>query len=165
MERNLTTALSYFKRAAELGSGDGLVNAGLMLRGGMGCERNISEAYGYFVRCAAMNHQSCQYNAAMIEAAGEPELGIPRDCDRAAARMRQVAEVGKWMSPMADGLKAHLAGEDATARWLYDHAAAMGVAQAKYNAAFLHEQRARSCLLYTSPSPRDKRQSRMPSSA
>ena len=144
VERNLTTALSYFKRAAELGSGDGLVNAGLMLRGGMGCERNISEAYGYFVRCAAMNHQSCQYNAAMIEAAGEPELGIPRDCDRAAARMRQVAEVGKWMSPMADGLKAHLAGEDATARWLYDHAAAMGVAQAKYNAAFLHEQRARS---------------------
>ena len=85
VERNLTTALSYFKRAAELGSGDGLVNAGLMLRGGMGCERNISEAYGYFVRCAAMNHQSCQYNAAMIEAAGEPELGIPRDCDRAAA--------------------------------------------------------------------------------
>ena len=144
VERNLTTALSYFKRAAELGSGDGLVNAGLMLRGGMGCERNISEAYGYFARCAAMNHQSCQYNAAMIEAAGEPELGIPRDCDRAAARMRQVAEVGKWMSPMADGLKAHLAGEDATARWLYDHAAAMGVAQAKYNAAFLHEQRARS---------------------
>ena len=144
VERNLTTALSYFKRAAELGSGDGLVNAGLMLRGGMGCERNISEAYGYFARCAAMNHQSCQYNAAMIEAAGEPELGIPRDCDRAAARMRQVAEVGKWTSPMADGLKAHLAGEDATARWLYDHAAAMGVAQAKYNAAFLHEQRARS---------------------
>ena len=144
VERNLTTALSYFKRAAELGSGDGLVNAGLMLRGGMGCERNISEAYGYFVRCAAMNHQSCQYNAAMIEAAGEPELGIPRDCDRAAARMRQVAEVGKWMSPMADGLKAHLAGDDATARWLYDHAAAMGVAQAIYNAAFLHERRARS---------------------
>ena len=146
VEKNLTTALSYFKRAAELGSGDGLVNAGLMVRGGMGCARNVSEAYGYFIRCAAppMAHQSCQYNAAMIEAAGEPELGIPRDCEMAVARMRQVAEVGRWMSPMADGLKAHLAGEHAAARWLYDHAATMGVAQAKYNAAFLHEARARN---------------------
>ena len=79
-----------------------------------------------------------------IEAAGEPELGIPRDGEMAVARMRQVAEVGRWMSPMADGLKAHLAGEHAAARWLYDHAATMGVAQAKYNAAFLHEARARN---------------------
>ena len=30
---------------------------------------------------------------------------------------------------------------------------------------YLHVGHAKSCLLYTSPSPRDKRQSRMPSSA
>ena len=30
---------------------------------------------------------------------------------------------------------------------------------------FFKDQRANNCLLYTSPSPRDKRQSRMPSSA
>ena len=30
---------------------------------------------------------------------------------------------------------------------------------------YLHASRYRGCLLYTSPSPRDKRQSRMPSSA
>ena len=33
------------------------------------------------------------------------------------------------------------------------------------NLLMISEQQLKSCLLYTSPSPRDKRQSRMPSSA
>ena len=33
------------------------------------------------------------------------------------------------------------------------------------DAGYVHTARSRNCLLYTSPSPRDKRQSRMPSSA
>ena len=35
----------------------------------------------------------------------------------------------------------------------------------EYPEMCLHERLSRLCLLYTSPSPRDKRQSRMPSSA
>ena len=46
-----------------------------------------------------------------------------------------------------------------------DDIAVIGVGEilAKYN--FLKERINNTCLLYTSPSPRDKRQSRMPSSA
>ena len=42
---------------------------------------------------------------------------------------------------------------------------ALGALHANATTKDAEEFRARSCLLYTSPSPRDKRQSRMPSSA
>ena len=62
--------------------------------------------------------------------------------------------------------------DDAKASSLYEAAARGGHVKAMFAYAIsLDEGRglvrdpARACLLYTSPSPRDKRQSRMPSSA
>ena len=123
--KNETTALSYFRRAADLGNGDGSVNAGLMLRAGLGAERNVTAAHEHFERCARMNHVSCMYQAGIIEASGE--TGANRECAKAAGRFRAVAESGAWTAPLAEGLKAHLAGDTATARWMYDKGADMGV--------------------------------------
>ena len=55
-------------------------------------------------------------------------------------------------------------------RWLYDHFRNVGTLCGfeEYDAPVLERQelyKRKACLLYTSPSPRDKRQSRMPSSA
>ena len=139
--KNETTALSYFRRAADLGNGDGSVNAGLMLRAGLGAERNVTAAHEHFERCARMNHVSCMYQAGIIEASGE--TGANRECAKAAGRFRAVAESGAWTAPLAEGLKAHLAGDTATARWMYDKGADMGVPAARFNAAWLHDARAR----------------------
>ena len=146
VEKNETMALSYFRRAAELGNSDGIVNTGLMLRAGLGTTRNVTEAHQHFVKCANMDHPSCLYQAALLESVGE--AGVERNCQLAATRYRRVAEAGTWMAPLADGLKAHLAGNASLARWLYDHAATMGVPVARYNAAWLHEAHARHARVF-----------------
>jgi len=70
-----------------------------MLRAGIGGARNLTAAHQHFLQCAAMDHASCHYQAALLEASGEG--GIPRDCRSAAIRFRRVAEVGTWMEPLA----------------------------------------------------------------
>jgi len=61
--------------------------------------RYITAAHEHFLQCAAMDHASCHYQAALLEASGEG--GITRDCRSAAIRFRRVAEVGTWMEPLA----------------------------------------------------------------
>ena len=155
VEKNETKALEYFRRAARLGNGDGLVNAGLMLKGGIGCHKNVTAAYEMFARCAGepapggppSKHASCAYQAALVEASGEAAPGTPRDCAKAAARFRDVAENGEWMRTLAEALVAHLAGDAAKARWLYDRSAANGAVVARFNAAFLHEMKEREARI------------------
>ena len=155
VEKNETKALEYFRRAARLGNGDGLVNAGLMLKGGIGCDKNVTAAYEMFARCAGepapggppSKHASCAYQAALVEASGEAAPGTPRDCAKAAARFRDVAENGEWMRTLAEALVAHLAGDAAKARWLYDRSAANGAVVARFNAAFLHEMKEREARI------------------
>ena len=52
IRKNDTLALEYFRRAAELGNGDGLVNAGVMLRSGLGAPADVAAAHALFARCA-----------------------------------------------------------------------------------------------------------------
>ena len=168
VEKNETKALEYFRRAARLGNGDGLVNAGLMLKGGIGCDKNVTAAYEMFARCAGepapggppSKHASCAYQAALVEASGEAAPGTPRDCAKAAARFRDVAENGEWMRTLAEALVAHLAGDAAKARWLYDRSAANGAVVARFNAAFLHEMKEREARIASRGSratPRERR--------
>ena len=53
----------------------------------------------------------------------------------------------------------------ANAHWLWLSALVIAVDQFTKQLVVNHYELYESCLLYTSPSPRDKRQSRMPSSA
>ena len=141
--KNETLALEYFRAAAALGNGDGLVNAGTMLRSGLGAPADVAAAYGLFARCAELpgEHPACSYQAALIEAFGEG--GVSRDCDRAVARLRRVAEGGRWMAPLQEGMKAHLAGRRNEAAWLYEYASAGSLPAASFNAAWLGERDAR----------------------
>ena len=52
IRKNDTLALEYFRRAAELGNGDGLVNAGVMLRSGLGAPADVAAAHALFARGA-----------------------------------------------------------------------------------------------------------------
>ena len=143
IQKNDTLALEYFRAAAELGNGDGLVNAGTMLRSGLGAPADVAAAYALFARCAELpgEHPACSYQAALIEASGEG--GIPRDCDLAVSRLRRVAEGGQWMAPLQEGMKAHLAGRRNEAAWLYEYASAGSLPAASFNAAWLGERDAR----------------------
>jgi len=143
IQKNDTLALEYFRRAAELGNGDGLVNAGTMLRSGLGAPADVAAAHALFARCAELpgEHPACSYQAALIEASGEG--GVPRDCDLAVARLRRVAEGGQWMAPLQEGMKAHLAGKKNEAGWLYEYASASSLPAASFNAAWLAERDAR----------------------
>ena len=60
---------------------------------------------------------------------------------------------------------AHAEGKDVGARVHQVEVPEPDVAAIRARAGLSQAEFARSCLLYTSPSPRDKRQSRMPSSA
>ena len=143
IHKNDTLALEYFRRAAELGNGDGLVNAGVMLRSGLGTPADVAAAHALFARCAELpgEHPACSYQAALIEASGEG--GVPRDCDLAVARLRRVAEGGRWMAPLQEGMQAHLAGRKNEAAWLYEYASAGSLPEASFNAAWLGERDAR----------------------
>jgi TPR repeat protein len=143
IQKNDTLALEYFRRAAELGNGDGLVNAGTMLRSGLGAPADVAAAHALFARCSLLpgEHPACSYQAALIEASGEG--GVPRDCDLAVARLRRVAEGGQWMAPLQEGMKAHLAGKKNEAGWLYEYASASSLPAASFNAAWLGERDAR----------------------
>ena len=143
IHKNDTLALEYFRRAAELGNGDGLVNAGVMLRSGLGAPADVAAAHALFARCAELpgEHPACSYQAALIEASGEG--GVPRDCDLAVARLRRVAEGGRWMAPLQEGMQAHLAGRKNEAAWLYEYASAGSLPEASFNAAWLGERDAR----------------------
>ena len=143
IRKNDTLALEYFRRAAELGNGDGLVNAGVMLRSGLGAPADVAAAHALFARCAELpgEHPACSYQAALIEASGEG--GVPRDCDLAVARLRRVAEGGRWMAPLQEGMQAHLAGRKNEAAWLYEYASAGSLPEASFNAAWLGERDAR----------------------
>lgn len=143
IRKNDTAALEYFNRAADLGNGDGLVNAGMMLRAGLGAPVDIQKAHALFKKCADApgEHNACSYQAALIEASGEG--GVERDCELAVKRLRSVAESGRWMTPLGEGMKAHLANKQNLAAWEYEFAAASSTPAANFNAAWLHEQMAR----------------------
>ena len=51
------------------------------------------------------------------------------------------------MRTLAEALVAHLAGDAAKARWLYDRSAANGAVVARFNAAFLHEMKEREARI------------------
>ena len=57
--------------------------------------------------------------------------------------------------------------EDLTRRFLFDNSTALSSQNVAYEAAYHNGEAGviRICLLYTSPSPRDRTRSRMPSSA
>ena len=70
------------------------------------------------------------------------------------------------MQRLSTGLRINSAADDAAGHQIANRLTAeiMGLKQAIKNAADAQALMG-TCLLYTSPSPRDKRQSRMPSSA
>jgi TPR repeat protein len=144
IKKNDTAALAYFTEAAALGNGDGLVNAGMMLRSGLGAPVDVKAAHAFFVRCADLpgEHSACVYQAALIEATGEG--GVHRDCALAARRLRAVAESGRWMTSSGEGMKAHLAKEHHAAEWAYLYASAGSAPAAVFNAAWLNEGTARA---------------------
>ena len=127
--KNETTALSYFRRAADLGNGDGSVKGADAPRGsGRGEERHRRARTLRTVRADEPRQ---------LYVPGGHHRGVGGDgrqsrCAKAAGRFRAVAESGAWTAPLAEGLKAHLAGDTATARWMYDKGADMGVPAARF---------------------------------
>jgi len=153
-EANKTLALTYFRKAAALGSPDGMVNAGLMFRGGIGVEGNkpnTSLAYTYFRRCADMfpEHISCQYNAGSLELSDvtnhnhrlDPEAGQSDSrCMMAARRLRKVAETSAFNQIAESALKSFQAGNFSEARFKYDVASDYGVSSSTHNSVWLYEK-------------------------
>ena len=83
-----------------------------------------------------------------------------QDCERQLRDLRQFAQrrddqIISTITEQASGSKDDRSGRKEI----------LQLAQAKEVDAILVTELSRCCLLYTSPSPRDKRQSRMPSSA
>ena len=154
IEKNTTTALSYFRKAAALGNADGHMNSGLMLRAGIGERANLTEAHEHFSVCAKARHTSCIYQIGLMHSEGSIP-GAERDCFAAAQRFRRVAQSGEWMEPLSDGLKAHLAGNASLARWTYDYVAGFGMPVARYNAAWLHTIHAREIRVALESPARD----------
>ena len=148
-EANKTLALINFRKAAALGSPDGMVNAGLMLRGGMGVEGNKVDtklAYTYFRRCADQfpDHISCQYNAGSLELSEVTnfDIGVDKDnqCMLAARRLRRVAETAPFNQIAESALKSFTVGNLSEARFKYDVASDYGVSSSAHNAAWLYEK-------------------------
>jgi len=155
-EANKTLALTHFRKAAALGSPDGMVNAGLMFRGGIGVEGNkpnTSLAYIYFRRCADMfpEHISCQYNAGSLElsevtshdqrhADGGEGNKSNSQCMMAARRLRKVAETSAFNQIAESALKSFQAGNFSEARFKYDVASDYGVSSSTHNSIWLYEK-------------------------
>ncbi len=153
-EANKTLALIHFRKAAALGSPDGMVNAGLMFRGGIGVEGNkpnTSLAYVYFRRCADMfpEHISCQYNAGSLELSDvtshdhHTSNGADKDASRcmmAARRLRKVAETSTFNQIAESALKSFYAGNFSEARFKYDVASDYGVSSSVHNSVWLYEK-------------------------
>lgn len=58
------------QRAARLGSADGMVNAGTMLRNGIGVDVDLEAAANYFEMGARRGHFACAYEIATMKAQG-----------------------------------------------------------------------------------------------
>ena len=153
-EANKTLALTNFRKAAAIGSPDGMVNAGLMFRGGIGVEGNkpnTSLAYTYFRRCADMfpEHISCQYNAGSLELSDVTNHNYRLDaeagqsdsrCMMAARRLRKVAETSAFNQIAESALKSFQAGNFSEARFKYDVASDYGVSSSTHNSVWLYER-------------------------
>ena len=103
----------------------------------------------------------------IMNSAFDPQYGEAWTAAQCVSSM-SLPYTGLWLAKIDDKICAF-----AMSRWILDEEELLmigvdpdhrnrGIGRALVN--FISEQ-ARACLLYTSPSPRDKRQSRMPSSA
>mgnify|MGYP003315377586 CR=1 FL=1 len=104
-------------------------------------------------------------DAAAAVAQAAPAVAAAAPAAAAAAPEAEAAEAAAAAASDDDASAAPAADALAAARGRAGHGRAPPPSRRRRSGGTSGASRGRSCLLYTSPSPRDKRQSRMPSSA
>ena len=150
--KNASAAFAHFERGAEGGDPDAWFNLGALYQSGAGTPDNrpdATKAYECFEAASEAGHWRAPHALAAAKAAGD---GTERDCAEAARlyavfleERTGVAEETEDAIAVMDGKKVVDDDDD--------------------DASLMSEEEDHFCLLYTSPSPRDQRGARMPSSA
>ena len=159
---SLEQARVWYGRAAEQGDAEAQCNLAIMHYSGEGGPVSMDQARVWCGRAAEQGHAKAQCDLGVMHEKGE---GGPVSMEQARVWYGRAAEQGHGQAQhnlgvmLENGQGGPVSMEQA--RVWYGRAAEQGHAKAQYHLALLHK----NCLLYTSPSPRDRTRSRMPSSA
>ena len=89
--QDFTTALQWFKRAADLGYADAQYNYGNMYANGFGVDQDYAQALQWYQRAAAQDHMRAQYNLGFMY---DNAQGVAQDYNEAAKWYLAAAQQG-----------------------------------------------------------------------